>query len=154
ELMGTSQGPGHAGAFSLSALDQAEPFVERAQHACEVMPALQDQPGCRDHAIGALPAGQFRRLLDAVERYFGGAPEHREHGLLTQRIDGVVAPLAAPHLAAVDIQNLGQLFAVKGDTAAPVHSLETLCLAASLDGQRQLYGLGFAQIAPPVTEPS
>src|SRR5262245_7653978 len=91
---------------SLSALDEAQALVERAKHAGEVMTALEYQPGGRNDAIGALAAGEFRRLLDAVKRNFGRAPEHGEHRLLAQDIDGVIAPLTARHFAAVDIQDL------------------------------------------------
>ena len=84
-------------------LDEAQALVEGAEHTGQVVAALQDQPRRRDHAIGALAPGELRRLLDAVERTFRAPPEHREHRLLAERIDGVIAPLAARDLASIDI---------------------------------------------------
>ena len=118
------------------------------------MAALQDQPGRRDHAVSALTARQLRRFLDTVKRHFGRAPEYGEHRLLAQSIDGVVAPFAARYLAALDVQDLREFFAVEGYAAAPDNPVIVVCLAAGLGGQRQLYGLGFAQRAPPVMEAS
>src|SRR6476620_11756215 len=71
---------------SRSALDEAQALVERAKHAGEVVAALEDQAGRGDHAVGALAAGEFWRLLDAVKRNFGRVPKHGEHGLLAQDI--------------------------------------------------------------------
>ena len=58
--------------------DQLQRLVDRAQHVVELVSALDDQPGRRDHAVGALLAREPRILLDAVERALrtrGGRPK-------------------------------------------------------------------------------
>ena len=102
-----------------SGLDEPQSLVERPQDPREVVAALQDQARRRDDAVGPLPPREFRRLLDAVERTFRRAPEHREHCLFAQRVDRVVAPFAGRDLASIHIQYLREFFAVKGDLAAP-----------------------------------
>ena len=77
----TAKAPAPAGAFVLvvtrasfvrarcSSLDQAQALSSARSTRREIVAALQDQPGRRDHAIGALPPRELRRLLDAVERH-------------------------------------------------------------------------------------
>ena len=79
--------------------------VDHQQHAVEFVAAAQDQPGRRDHAVDALLARQPRIFFDSVDRNFGGAAEHREHRAVSEKIDGVVAPLAVGDHAPVQIQN-------------------------------------------------
>ena len=95
--------------------DEPERSLEDAQHAPQIVSALQDQPGGRDHAVGALLARQPRDFLDPVEREFAGAPEDREHRLFAPEIHGVVAPFAGRHLAAVDVQDVTQFLEIEGD---------------------------------------
>ena len=45
----------------------------------EFVAAAQDQSARRDHAVDALLARQPRIFLDAIDRHFGGAAEHRKH---------------------------------------------------------------------------
>src|SRR6185312_9709437 len=61
-----------------SAGDDVQRLVEHAQHAVEFWAALEDMAGHRHDAIGALAAREPRILLDAVDRHFGGAAEHRK----------------------------------------------------------------------------
>src|SRR4029434_9431569 len=69
------RGPGFARGLFFSSFDETQTAIERAKYAAEIGAAFQDQAGRRDHAISALPPRQLRRLLDAVERRFRGAPE-------------------------------------------------------------------------------
>src|SRR5262245_33222738 len=80
----------------------AERLVDRAQHAVELGAAAYDQPGGRDHAVGALAARQLWIFLDAVERNFAGAAEHRKHSAVAEKVDGVIAPLAGSDLASIE----------------------------------------------------
>ena len=96
-------GPYLSEAVTASSLDEAQALIESAKHAGEIVPAFQDQPSRRDHAIGALPPRQLRRLFDAVERRFRRAAEYREHSLFAQHVDGIVAPLAVRDFASVDV---------------------------------------------------
>jgi hypothetical protein len=63
-----------------------------------------------------LLAGEPRILLDAIERDFGGAAEHRKHGAVLQEVDGIVAPFAVGDHAAVEIENAIEFEAVERDT--------------------------------------
>ena len=45
-------------------LDEPKRSLEDGQHAREIVAALQDQPGGRNHAVGALLARQPGVLLD------------------------------------------------------------------------------------------
>ena len=49
-------------------------------------------------------------------------------------VDGVVAPFAARDFAAIDVQDLRELFAVEGYAAAPADPVIVVCLAAGLGG--------------------
>ena len=116
-------------------------LVEHAQHAVEFVAAAQDQAGRRDHAVGALLARQLRIFLDAVDRHFGGAAEHRKHRAVFQKVDRVIAPLAGGDHAAIEIENAVEFAAVEGDlqrlTGAAV-------LRAGAPPPRRLAGIGIA----------
>src|SRR5258706_15463321 len=73
------------------------------------MATAQDQAGGRNHAIGALLACQPRIFLDAVDRNFGSAPEHRKDRAVFQEIDGVIAPFAVGNHSPVQIENAAEL---------------------------------------------
>src|SRR4029450_10696943 len=118
--------------LSLRACAETQAAIERAKHAAEIGAAFQDQARRRDHAVSALPPRQLRRLLDAVERGFRGAPEHREHGFLSERVDGVVAPLAARDFAPIDVEDLAKLSAVTRHAAASRQGLGKTCVDALL----------------------
>src|SRR5262245_28490356 len=77
------------------------------------MAAAQDVPGCRDDAVGALPARQAGILFDPVNRKFGGAAEDRKDGAIFEEIDGVIAPFTGRNLAAVETENAIKLAAVE-----------------------------------------
>src|SRR5437016_710238 len=78
------------------------------------MAAAHDQASRRNHAIGALAARQSRAFLDAIDWDFRGSAEHREHGPVSQEVDGVVTPFAGSNLAAVEIEKAVELVPVKG----------------------------------------
>jgi hypothetical protein len=61
-------------------------------------------PGRRDNAVGALAPAKPGVLLNAVDRHFAGAAEHRENRAIFKKIDGVIAPLAGGNFAAVKPQ--------------------------------------------------
>ncbi len=88
-------------------------LVEHAQHLGEVVAALEDEPGGRDHGIHALLAAQLRPLLDAKQRHLAGAPEDGEHRRVLQEIDGVIAPFAGGHHAAVKREDAIEFAAVE-----------------------------------------
>src|ERR1041384_2696137 len=77
-----------------SGRDELQRFVDRAQHILELMAALDDEPGRRDDAVGALLARETRILLDPVERNLGRAPENRKHRAVLEEVDRVITPLA------------------------------------------------------------
>src|SRR5687768_11327979 len=79
------------------------------------MAAAQDQAAMRDDAVEPLAAAEARRLLDAVEGRFRRAAKNGKDSLVAPQIDGVVAPFACSHLAAIDGKNGGEFLAVKGD---------------------------------------
>ena len=91
-----------------------ESLVEHAQHAVEFVAAPHDQAGRRDHAVGALAARQPRIFLDAVDRDFGAAAEHREHRAVLEEIDGVVAPFSGGDHAAIKAEDAVELAPVEG----------------------------------------
>src|SRR6476646_5674648 len=94
--------------------DEASAVFQYVQHAAQIVPTLQDQPRRRDDRVGALLAREPRRLLDAKQRAFTGAAEHRERGRVAPEVDRVVAPLARGDLAAVDGEDRAKLLAVGG----------------------------------------
>src|SRR5688572_23450999 len=79
------------------------------------MPALDDQPRRRDHAIGALLAREPRIFFDAVERHFGGAAENGKHRAVFQKINRIIAPLAGCDHAAIEAENTVEFAPAEGD---------------------------------------
>src|SRR5712675_1175184 len=79
--------------------------VDHQQHAIEFVAAAQDQPARRDHAVDPLLAREPRIFFDAIDGYFGGAAEYREHRAVLEKVDGIVPPLAIGDHAPVQIQN-------------------------------------------------
>ena len=73
------------------------------------MAAAQDMTGCRNDAVGALPALQARIFLDPVNGEFGGAAENGKHGAVFQKIDRVVPPFTGCDFAAVETENAVKL---------------------------------------------
>ena len=114
-LMQRALGSG-ACAAAVTAAYPATTRIERssAQHAIELVAAAHDQAGRRNHAVGALAARQPRIFLDAVDRDFRGAAEHREHRAVLEKIDGVIAPFAGGDHAAVEAENAVELAPVEG----------------------------------------
>src|SRR5262245_13821122 len=100
-----------------SAGHHAQRFVDRAQHAVELVSAAHDETGRRDDAVGALPTRQFRALLDAVDRNLAGASKHGKHRAVLEEIDGVVAPFTGGDLAAVETEDAVELAPVEGHSA-------------------------------------
>src|SRR5216684_978898 len=86
-------------------LNHRQLAVDYQQHAIEFVAAAQDQPARRDHAVDPLLAREPRIFFDAIDGYFGGAAEYREHRAVLEKVDGVVAPLAIGDHAPVQIQN-------------------------------------------------
>src|SRR6266404_2057723 len=77
------------------------------------MAAAQNQPARRDHAVNALLAREPRIFFDAIDGNFGSAAEHREHGAVFEKVDGIVAPLAIGDHAPVQIQNAIEFEAIE-----------------------------------------
>src|SRR5262249_32156054 len=104
-----------------SGFDEPQFLVEDVKHASEFVAALQDKPGCGNNGIGALLARVPGGLDDLEKRRLAGAAEHREHGPVGEPVDGIVAPFIGGDHAAVEPQDLVELFALEADRY--VHSL-------------------------------
>src|SRR5262249_49465409 len=117
-----------------------------AQHAGEIVSALEDEPACPNHAIGALAAGKPRILLDAIEGNLAGVPEHGKYRLFAPEIDGVIAPFAGRDLAAADPENFVELLAGEQDDRRQNRMHEIAMGGCARMGRRaQPYWLDFAQ---------
>jgi hypothetical protein len=106
-----------AAGISVQSRHQLQRLVHRAQHVVELMAALDDQPGRRDHAVGALLAREPGILLDAIKRDFGRAAEHRKHRTVSEKIDRVIAPFAGCHHAPVKAEDAVEFAPAEGDFA-------------------------------------
>ncbi len=79
------------------------------------MAAAQDHAALLNDTVEAMTAVEPRGFLDPVEGRFRRAAKNREHGLVAPQVDGVIAPLALRHLAAIDGENGGKFPAIEGD---------------------------------------
>ena len=120
-------------------LHQAQAPVERAQHPGKIVAALQDQSRRRDHAIGALPPRKLRRLLDAVERAFrtrDGTPRRRPSPSACRWRSRAIRRWR------LCVRRQSRIWhSSRRSKAMPPRRLSDVCVAASLAGQRQDYGL-------------
>src|ERR1043166_8065344 len=91
--------------FATSIRHQPHRLVEHAEHAVELMAALEDEPGRRNDAVDALAARETRIFFDAVNGDFRGAAEYREHGAVLEEVDRVIAPFPGRDLAAVESED-------------------------------------------------
>ena len=107
-----------AGAAAGHTATSLGPLSSDAQHAIELVAAPDDQPGGGHHAVGALAARQAGIFLDAVDRHFRGAAEHREHGAVLEEVDRVIAPLAGGDHAAVEAEDAVEFAPVEGHLVA------------------------------------
>lgn len=78
--------------------------VDRPKHPVEFVTAPEDEPGCGDDAVGALPLTEPWIFFDAVYGNFGRPSEYRKYGAISQKVDGVVPPLAFGDLASVETE--------------------------------------------------
>src|SRR5579872_3236552 len=77
------------------------------------MAPAQNHATCRDHAVNPLLARKPGIFFDPVDWNLRSAAENREHRAITQKIDGVIPPLAVGDHAAVQIQDAMEFEAIK-----------------------------------------
>src|SRR4029077_6044531 len=111
------------------------------------MSALDDQSGCRDHAVGALPARELGIFLDSVERHFGGAAENGKHRAVFQKINCVIAPFAGRDHAAIESENAVEL--APAECHLPGDDGRNTALAPAMLAR---FGFAESHAAPPLSD--
>ena len=87
-------------------------------------------------------------LLDAVDRHFRSAPEHREHRAILEEIDRIITPFPGGDFAAVKPENAIELPAVKGYFACGSGRMLARPRATRLDRYRRTpYGASFCRLS-------
>src|SRR5882672_7944921 len=79
------------------------------------MPAPEHLAARGDHGVLALAVLELRALLDRVKRNLGGAAKDGKHRGLVAEVDGVIAPFARHHHAAIGVQDALELEPVEAD---------------------------------------
>ena len=77
------------------------------------MAALEDEAPLGNHGVEALFAGKGRIFHDAVEGLLACSPADGKGRHVRAEIHGIVAPFAAGHMHAVEVQDQIQFLAVK-----------------------------------------
>lgn len=98
--------------------DKVEPIFQHAQDGPQIVSALHDQPAGGNDAVSALLSRQPNILFDAIERVFARLAIDGENGLVSQKIDRIVAPNPQRDLPTVKVEDGGEFMSVEGSATS------------------------------------